>query len=174
MKNSIRQKMKLLRKSLNHKDKDLLDQSILNKIKKDQDFINAKTVAFYIPMSQEINLLPLFNENKTFLVPRMDGDHMVFIKYDPTMILIPSKFGVLEPNKQEKVYDNIIDYMLIPALAIDLDMHRIGYGKAYYDQYILKQRPHKIVGVIYPFQEIKSFNHEAHDQRLDGYIKGEL
>jgi 5-formyltetrahydrofolate cyclo-ligase len=174
MKNNIRNQMKLLRKNLNELDKKKLDKSIVDQIKKDKDFLQSKVVAFYIPMAQEINLLSLYDDHKTFLVPRMDDQQMVFIQYNPNMKLIPSTFGVLEPSKNEEVYDGKIDYMLIPALAIDLEMHRIGYGKAFYDQYILKQRPTKIVGVIYPFQEIKTFNHESHDQKLDGYIKGEL
>jgi 5-formyltetrahydrofolate cyclo-ligase len=104
----------------------------------------------------------------------MDQDAMVFVKYHLNMKLEPSKFGVLEPSKSEKIYQEKIDYMIVPALAISKDKHRIGYGKAYYDQYIGKNRPTKIVGVIYPFQEISSFDHEQHDQKLDGYFKGEL
>ena len=174
MKKEIRKKMKDLRNQMNILEKRKLDQSIVEHIKKDKDFINAQVVAFYMPMTNEIDVLPIYDEQKTFLIPRMDKDQMVFVKYHPMMKFEISNFGVKEPCKDAAVYNCHIDYMVIPALAISKSLHRIGYGKAYYDRFIFKNRPSKVVGVIYPFQEISTFDHEVHDQKLDGYFIGEL
>lgn len=162
------------RKSLDINTKGILDQSLINQIRNDQDYLDAKTVAIYIPMKHEVNLLDLVKDDKLFLIPRIDHDEMSFVSYDKDMKFNISKFGTSEPNNDIESYVKKIDYMIVPALCISKELHRIGYGKGYYDRYISKQRPKKIVGVIYPFQEIDTFDQELHDQKLDGYFKGEV
>jgi len=173
MKQKIRQEMILKRKSLDRIIKKKYDQSLREKILADQDFIQAKVVAFYMPMADEVDILDVYQTNKTFLIPRVDKDGMVFVIYDKNIKLKKTKFGTLEPSKALDIYDKNIDYMIIPALALSKDLNRIGYGKGYYDQYIKNNRPTKIVGTIYPFQEIE-FEAKDFDQKIDHYYIGEL
>ncbi len=172
MKEIIRKQMILKRKSLDRQIKIRYDQSLKKKIRYDQDFIKAKVIAFYIPMDDEVDILDIYQENKIFLIPRVDKCGMVFVKYDKNIKLKKTKFGTLEPSKALEIYQGKIDYMIIPALAVSKDLNRIGYGKGYYDQYIKNNRPTKIVGTIYPFQEI-DFIAKDFDQKIDHYYIGE-
>lgn len=161
-----------LRKTLNPETKKIYDQSIVDQIRKDQDYIDAKIVSIFIPMNHEIDLLDLIKDDKIFLIPRVDLNDMVFVKYEKDMEFVKSSFGVKEPNQDVSIYEGQIDYMVTPALAISKDLYRIGYGKGFYDRYIQKVRPKKVMGVIYPFQEIEKIEYDQYDQKLDGYIKG--
>lgn len=174
MKSNIRKQMIELRKNLSSKDKKRYDQSIVNQIIESALFNEAKTVSIFMPMKDEIDLTPLLKiKEKTFLIPRVDQDGMVFVIYDKKLKLRKSSFGILEPDINVEIFEDKIDYMMTPALAISKDFYRIGYGKGYYDQYISKNKPKKIIGVIYPFQLIDSFENDSFDQKMDGYIVGE-
>lgn len=173
MKKDIRKNMMAKRKALGSSLKQAYDQSIVDQIKKDKCFIDARVVAFYMPMTHEIDISDVYTPDKAFLIPRVDGDHMVFVKYEKDMDLTKTRFGTREPAKSLEAYNKHIDYMITPALAISKSNDRIGYGKGYYDRYIAQFRPSCVMGVIYPFQEI-SFKGDINDEKLDGYIKGEL
>ncbi len=174
IKADIRKEMIELRKSLDAKTKEAFDKSLVDQIKNDESYQSAKVVAIYIPMRFEFNLMELTNDDKIFLIPRIENDDIVFVKYEKNMVLKKSLFGTSEPNKDIDLYCDTIDYMILPALAISRDYYRIGYGKGYYDKYVFNHRPKKIVGAIYPFQEVDKFEYDKHDQKLDGYFKGEL
>ena len=46
-----------------------------------------------------------------------------------------NKFGILEPEKVNKIIPNFI---LVPLLAYDSKKNRLCYGKGFYDKYINK------------------------------------
>ena len=46
--------------------------------------------------------------------------------------LFVSSFGTLEPDRKKK--DVIPDIILVPLVAYDSKLNRIGYGKGYYDR----------------------------------------
>ena len=51
---------------------------------------------------------------------------------DPLKI---NKYGIPEPISKKKIYPNIL---LIPLVAFDKNLNRIGYGGGFYDRYIKK------------------------------------
>lgn len=146
--------------------------AIVEKIKHDRRYVDAVTVALFYPMRNEINLLSLLKDDKTFLFPRVEKDGIHFYQYQQDMHFIQSTFGVLEPDGKTKEYQDGIDYMLVPALAISDNLYRVGYGKGFYDRFVNAHRPKSTIGVIYDFQKINHFNHDPHDQQLDDYIMG--
>jgi len=50
--------------------------------------------------------------------------------------LYVNKFGILEPVNSEK--ENIPDLIMVPLVAFDNRLNRIGYGKGYYDRSLRK------------------------------------
>ena len=47
------------------------------------------------------------------------------------------KFGILEPNENNKIFENFErSICIIPALAVDKDLNRLGYGGGYYDRFL--------------------------------------
>lgn len=171
MKNDIRKMMLERRQSLSHDDKKRFDAKILKCIRDDNKYQQAKTVALFYPMPSEIDVLDLLKDNKVFLFPKVVGNDIEFYPYHANMRFIKSAFGVKEPAEGHP-YHMTIDYMIVPALAIDKEGYRIGYGKGFYDKYLNKRRPKTTIGVIYPFQFIDYIDRDKYDQKLDGYVKG--
>ena len=71
---------------------------------------------------------------------------------DPLSI---NKYGIPEPITSRIKYPDIL---LIPLVAFDNNLNRIGYGEGFYDRYIKKIKKIKqitTIGLAYSFQEIK-------------------
>ncbi|MFA5560336.1 MAG: 5-formyltetrahydrofolate cyclo-ligase [Acholeplasmataceae bacterium] len=172
-KKEIRLEMLLKRKSMSDLEKKRQTQSIIDQIQKMETYQTAKTVSIFYPMANEIDLRKLRDDHKEILLPRIDNNKMVFHIWTKETKFKTSSFGVAEPISGS-IFEDRIDFMLVPALAISQDCFRIGYGRGYYDQYINNNRPKLTVGVIYDFQEVESLPTEPHDQKLDLYVKGSL
>jgi len=173
VKKEIRIEMIKKRKALSDFDKKKLDSKIVDAIRNDDDYKKALCVAIYYPMDDEINLLELTQDDKIFVIPKVVKNQIHFYQFHNKTQLIQSQFGVMEP-KETQLMDEKIDYMITPALAISKDLYRIGYGKGFYDRFINRNRPKHVIGAIYDFQEVLSFETNEFDQKLDRYIKVSL
>ena len=156
------------------KEKKQRDRDLLNKIRNHPYYIEAHTVTLFYPMKGEISLLDLLKDDKTFLFPRVNGKNIDFYVYHKFMVFHKSTFGVMEPNDKEEKYTGSYDLVLAPALAISKEKDRIGYGKGFYDRFILNHNVKHTLGVIYDFQELDHIDASSFDQKLDDYLKGSL
>ena len=62
------------------------------------------------------------------------------------------------------------DIILIPLVAFDKKLFRIGYGGGYYDRYLSKIKKNKkilSIGLAFSFQEVKKIFPNIYDQKLD-------
>jgi 5-formyltetrahydrofolate cyclo-ligase len=171
-KKEIRRQMKQARESMDAQSIEKENRIIFSKLDQDPDFGKASLVAIFYPMGNEVNLMKLVGQRR-LAFPKIIHQELHFIEYVPLQAFEKSAFGVMEPMEGD-IVDLEIDYMIVPALAISKSGYRIGYGKGYYDQFLKRIRPHRVVGVIYGFQEIESFEIAEHDQPLDAYYTGRL
>jgi len=60
------------------------------------------------------------------------------------------------------------DIFVVPGIAFDLQGHRIGYGKGYYDKALHRlEGQGKLVGLCYDFQLVDRIAGEPHDVKMD-------
>jgi 5-formyltetrahydrofolate cyclo-ligase len=63
--------------------------------------------------------------------------------------------------------------LLIPLVAFDNQLNRLGYGGGYYDRYISKfQNNDKLIkiGIGFSFQKVKTLQINKYDKKLDFII----
>jgi len=92
---------------------------------------------------------------------------MDFYNWSSNKLLKLNKYGIPEPEKVKKVLPDII---LVPIVAFDKHLYRIGYGGGYYDRYIEKITNKKKIfkiGVAYSFQKISKVPINKYDKKLD-------
>ena len=80
---------------------------------------------------------------------------MDFFKWSTIDPLAINKFGIPEPTSKKIIYPDIL---LVPLVAFDKHLNRVGYGGGFYDRYIQKIRKNKkikTIGLAYSFQKIK-------------------
>ena len=80
-----------------------------------------------------------------------------------------NKFGILEPkNSKKKVTPDLI---MVPLVAFDSYLNRIGYGKGYYDRSLRKIKKIKkntiFLGIAYSFQKCAQVPVNDNDFKLD-------
>ena len=79
----------------------------------------------------------------------------------------------LESEKNKNTTLNKIIYpnvLLVPLVAFDRDLNRIGYGGGFYDRYIYKIKKNKkiiTIGLAYSFQKVKKIPVKKYDFKLD-------
>ena len=138
------------------------------KIKK----LNSKNVGGYYPSNYEIDDLELLVllKKKNFKVSLpiiKKNNQMNFYSWSRNNPLKINKFGIPEPLASKIIYPDIL---LVPLVAYDGHLNRLGYGGGYYDRYIGKlEKIKKVIkiGLAFSFQKISSIPINQYDKRLD-------
>ena len=133
---------------------------------------NYENIALYMAMENEVNLDPLIlkllNSNKHVLIPKTDKEEMRFVEI--TNINHPetvfNKYHIREPNSNIFVDKNKIDVFVIPGVAFDRLMNRLGRGKGFYDNYLAESDSLKI-GVCFDELLFEEIPHRSHDIKMD-------
>ncbi len=133
------------------------------------------SVAGYMPVKSEINVLPLLDaliaRGYPVLMPRIipNDTQMEFRRWDRNVPTLRNLYGIEEPDPM-KSEAGIPDFFIVPLLAFDASGNRLGYGAGYYDQTFSKLRgkvPFTAIGAAYESQRYEHVPHEGHDHRLD-------
>ena len=120
----------------------------------------------YYPLKNEINLLKLLNDNtKNFFLPRIEGEDLLCCPYGKDDKLCESCFKTKEPltNPVEK---DLIDLIIVPALAVDKNFYRLGYGGGFYDRFLSQTNICKVVCLPKLFV-LETVFPEKHDIKVD-------
>jgi 5-formyltetrahydrofolate cyclo-ligase len=134
--------------------------------------LNFKSIGGYYPSNYEINDLNILDllEKKNFKVslPIIKKDNqMNFYSWSRNDPLKINKFGIPEPMSTKIFYPDIL---LVPLVAYDSSLNRLGYGGGYYDRYIEKiEKIKKVtkIGLAFSFQKISSIPINQYDKKLD-------
>ena len=95
---------------------------------------------------------------------------MDFFKWSNNDPLKINQFGIPEPTSSKKIYPDIL---LVPLVAYDNHLNRLGYGGGFYDRYIEKiEKIKKIIkiGLAFSCQKIKNIPLSKYDKKLDFII----
>ena len=134
--------------------------------------INNPVVGGYYPVKYEIDCLDImkkFEKKKYRLsLPIIKNNFsMEFYSYTQNLPLTLNKYGIPEPLVKKLVQPNII---LVPLVAFDDRLFRIGYGGGYYDRYLNKYKKKKkifTIGLAFSFQKVQRVPNEIFDHKLD-------
>ena len=137
--------------------------------------LNLKNVGGYYPSNYEIDDLDILYllEKKNFKVSLpviKKNNQMNFYRWSRNDPLKINKFGILEPVPSKILYPDIL---LVPLVAYDSNLNRLGYGGGFYDRYIEKiEKFKKIIkiGLAFSFQKNSSIPINQYDKRLDFVI----
>lgn len=152
-------------------DKMARSERLISELANDKRFLEAKYIMSFSPLADEVQLQK-FNDyvfrHKKLLLPRINGEHIEVVAYNGEWKR-EEKYGILEPTGS--VFTNYcdIDIILVPGLAFDKNMNRLGRGKAYYDRFLPKTQAIKI-GVCFAEQYFDFIPAGETDIRMDSVI----
>ena len=131
-------------------------------------------IAGYYPSNYEVNILNFLEEAskkkfKIVLPVIKSSNKMSFKLWIFKEPLYVNKFGILEPNNLGK--EIIPDLIMVPLVAFDRKLNRIGYGKGYYDRSLQKISKIKkktiTLGIAYSFQKCANIPTNKYDFKLN-------
>ena len=169
-KTQIRKKILEIRKKNDEKKLQINFQDIYDILKKSKS--KGKIVGGYYPYNYEVDTTKILKEfeKKKYLIslPKIKKNfQMDFFHWSTNDPLSINKYGIPEPTSNKKVFPNIL---LVPLVAFDSDLNRIGYGGGFYDRYIDKiKKNQKIttIGLAYSFQKTEKIPINKYDIKLD-------
>jgi len=138
--------------------------------------LSYQSIAIYYPFDNEASPLEIMNylhsKNKEVLLPVIENESkkLLFAKCDIQSELVKNNFGIFEPRDKEFVDIEEIDIALIPCVAFNNKLFRLGMGGGFYDRTFSNKSSTILIGVAYSFQyENESFQ-EKHDIKMDYVI----
>jgi len=169
-KSQLRKKILKIREKINKKNIQINFNQIIRIITKEK--VNKKTIGGYYPVNFEVDdleLLRKFEKNKfNISLPVIKKNfQMDFYKWSFSDLLKINQYGIPEPETKNIVYPDIL---LIPLVAFDKNLNRLGYGGGYYDRLIKKLSKKKNIiriGLAFSIQEIDKVPINVYDQKLD-------
>lgn len=177
-KKTLRNKILKVRDSLNIKEKEIMDNRILNQLINYELYINAKSIFIYLSFGTEIDTNKIINkaleDKKEVYIPKIykEDKSMKAIKLNSFKDLKKNSMGILEPiDDSNFIEKEKIDLIIVPGVVFDFKGNRIGYGGGYYDRYLepIKDVRNKVV-LAYDLQIIDSIESEPHDITFDYII----
>ncbi len=117
------------------------------------------------PPTQELRE-QLFDAGATLLLPRIDGEDLVWVQVTPETEWVKNRWNIDEPAGS--TFDGTPSIWIIPGLAIDADGYRLGQGGGYYDR-ALQNVPADlpIIAIVFEDEVMEEVPREEHDHRVD-------
>ncbi len=158
----------------------------------------VETIGLYYPLQLEPNLLGLLEKlpHKNWVFPRVGNASLgevvtdLFFHQLPLTSLsfkqlaaanedalkevgfVPNNWGIWEPQATEPyITPSDIDMLIIPALAMDAQGIRLGYGGGYYDRWLTScqgLKPIQTIGVCWEACRVQTLPKIALDVPLNG------
>ena len=168
MKNQIRLAAIAKRKSLTQSEVDSLSAIIQKSLMDTDDYKEARTIMLYKGAHNEVSTDFLIDDavrSKIVLLPSIFGDSIIPTRYEG--VLKEGTFGIYEP--EGPAFAGEIDLIIVPVVAFDSNLGRIGRGLGYYDRFLKKYNSIKI-GLAFEVQKVMNVPVEPHDEKLHRVI----
>lgn len=136
---------------------------------------NATTVAGYKPIRREVDITGAMEQcvaqGLWLCLPIIEAQDkpLYFRRWRLGEALEKGRYGVEVPPADAPT--SRPDVVIVPLVAFDRRLHRLGYGAGYYDRTIRHlhqlEKNIQIIGVAYAIQEVEHIPVGALDEKLD-------
>jgi 5-formyltetrahydrofolate cyclo-ligase len=134
----LRRIMLAKRQSMSEAERRRSEGPILASIQALPAFNDAESIALYMPIKGEVDLLSLWKTGmKDVFFPKVAADgELAFSPAVTSGDLVRGVYGILEPISDVTADIDEIDVFFVPGVVFDWKGNRLGYGKGYYDKLI--------------------------------------
>ncbi|MBZ9652495.1 5-formyltetrahydrofolate cyclo-ligase [Psychroflexus montanilacus] len=126
------------------------------------------TIEKHKEINTEYLLQIIFGKDGNVVIPKVKNDELEHFLLTDSTRLVPSKWGIPEPENGIKIDTQQLDVVFMPLLAYDNRGNRIGYGKGFYDKFLSNCRPETLkIGLSFFMPEEEPIKVSKHDVKLD-------
>lgn len=141
----IRSKHKKLRNNMDPEQKSVLDKALTQNFITNPHYLDSDVIFAFISKDIEVDTRGIIEDawakGKRVCVPRCNTeeklmDYYYINSYDD---LLTGAYGLQEPDisKCQKVEDLSKGICIVPGLVYDREGYRLGFGKGYYDRFLI-------------------------------------
>jgi len=177
-KQQLRQKMRQLRqaRAANASQQDI--DSVWNHLTTMAGWQQVEHVAAYLAFdgefpTQQIVERIIAEKGCCFLPRIVSKEHrqMEFIRCNDLQTLVANRWGILEPDNNLPTVDvSLLQWVLVPLVAVDRSGYRLGMGGGFYDRYFARKQRPRMLGLAWDEQIIEQVPVEPWDQPLHAVI----
>ncbi len=145
------------------------------------EFRNASAVMIYLDIPNEVDTshvaMAAWQEDKTVLVPKVTWEHKHITAVEIKSLetgLVQTPQGLREPQQGEPWPIEMIDFIVVPALAYDKRGHRLGRGGGFYDRFLATPGIHAVTcGLAFSLQVVDELPIHGNDYPVDILVTDE-
>ena len=177
-KNSIRDELRNVRAAMDVNEWRSGSVLIAERTMRVLEFRRAGRIMLYLSMNnrREVDTEPLVRliavkGNIQMSVPFDNRGTLCAVPFSKGDPVVSGRFGQPEPASPETVVQELLDIVIVPAIAVDRYGRRLGYGKGYYDRFISRLREKGVtpfvIAPVFSFQLLDALPQDPWDERLD-------
>lgn len=150
-----------------------ISAKIMERLEESNLFQQASCMALYHAIPGEVQtaaFIAKWYQQKKLLLPVVVGNDLQLVHYTGDASLKAGAFGILEPiGVSSPVPEEAIDLIIVPGVAFDRQLNRLGRGKGFYDRLLATLNVPKI-GICYDFQLKDNIPAEPFDHKMDAIL----
>ena len=185
VKSELRRRLQAVRLGLSSPDRALRSRRVCEKLTTLRWLSEARGVALFWPLlgRGEVDIRPLDltlrDAGKTVYYPFVDSSQLVrrfgFREVRVPTTLMGRGHGFAEPDPREaEAGPDELDVIVVPALGVAPNGHRLGHGAGFYDTVLPGHRPPaRAVVVAFDLQVVNELPVLEHDQACDLVVTDE-
>ena len=159
IKHELRKRMRAVRDALPVASCEARSSEIAKRVIALERFRDAETLVAFASIRREVRTAALidaaFASGRRVVLPRVVGEGLSLHLIDADTELVEGAFGVSEPPATTpEVGPDVVDFVLVPALAVDPQGYRIGYGGGFYDRLLPRMGRAYSCALAFDFQLI--------------------
>ncbi|MDD4238903.1 MAG: 5-formyltetrahydrofolate cyclo-ligase [Desulfotomaculaceae bacterium] len=146
---------------------------VIERLLEMEEYQKASAIMTYLHFRNEVETTGLVRQamadGKRVVVPVTD----IFNRRITPSLLVrfpedlePGPLRILEPKANSRRLYNpaLIDLVIVPGVAFDLEGNRLGYGGGFYDRFLLLIKPEAVsVGLAFELQVLPRLERSPHD-----------
>lgn len=176
IKTEIRKAVSVFRGSLDKNSLEEMNEEIFKKVTKGKvaELIGERPVFIYASYNNEADTFKIadffMKKGNIIAYPKVlnKNREMSFYRVNSTKELIKGYRGILEPLPKTSV-DEISKeaVIIVPMVAFDKKLNRVGYGGGFYDTYLINKPPYMKIGIAFEKQCFNIDDVEENDIKMD-------
>ncbi|HLJ62187.1 MAG TPA: 5-formyltetrahydrofolate cyclo-ligase [bacterium] len=171
----LRASMRALRDALSAEERARLSDRIAARLGALLDRLAPRTVMVFSSFGSEVStrsiIETLLQAGRRVALPVVAGHEMRAASFRPGDPVRTARYGAAEPTAAAEVPPDAIDVVIVPGLAFDRRGYRVGYGRGYYDRFLVRTRPDTSrIGIAFHAQVVDAVPRGDADQPVDAIV----
>ena len=175
-KRDIRKRVLANRDGISKEEWEENSRKIQNQVVTHPFFLESDVIYCYVDYRNEVSTMSIINQawklGKRVAVPKVEGDEINFYYISDFSALKEGYCQIREPDEQMPANSEKA-LVIMPGVAFDKNRNRIGYGKGFYDRFMLSHPFCKTIALAFECQMVDEIKSDLFDYRPEILITEE-